>query len=571
MNNTLKISGYFSACCAALLMLWVAVCNANDGANDGTAMEESSAPIGTTSEPSTASGTTANGENNPRFDLFEIRVTGNSKLPQEAVERSVYPFLGESKTIEDVDQARAALEKAYHAAGYLTVLVDIPEQDVNNNVVVLNVTEGRVGRLRVKNAHYYALGRIKALAASVQEGQVPHFPTVQDDMTKLNRTADRRVTPVMKPGKTFGTVDVELKVEDSLPWHGSLELNNRYNRDTSHTRLSGSMRYDNLWQRDHSLTLGFQVTPERTSEIQVLSANYLARFDDTNALLALYAIHSQSSINSVASVGGLNVLGDGVILGFRWIKPLPSVDNYSHNVSAGLDYKDFGQSQRFGSDAINNPVTYVPLSVQYSANLKGDSWFSRLSSTATFGLGGFMADETDFHSKREGSSPDFVLTKLDLQHTQAIYQGFQGFVKLGGQFTDQPLIQNEQYLAGGLDTVRGYIEAEVVGDRAIYSTLELRSPPLFRGLSWLQEAKLTAFYDYAQVRRVTPSNQTPSSSPSSEELAGAGVGFRIKAWKRLNASLDLAWPLKNIFNSGIDPLITQKNELRGHARLWYEF
>ncbi|MGH8551373.1 MAG: POTRA domain-containing protein, partial [Methylococcales bacterium] len=69
---------------------------------------------------------------------------GNHLLQQTVVERSVYPFLGQGKSIDDVDKARQSLETAYRSGGYATVLVDIPEQNVVNGVVYLNVTEGQV-------------------------------------------------------------------------------------------------------------------------------------------------------------------------------------------------------------------------------------------------------------------------------------------------------------------------------------------------------------------------------------------------------------------------------------------
>ena len=263
--------------------------------------------------------------------------------------------MGENKTIDDVEKAREALEKAYHQAGYLTVLVDIPEQDVDKKIVRLNVTEGKVGRLRIKDSHYFTLGRIKALAPSVKEGEVPHFPTVQQDIAKLNRTADKRVTPVLKAGKVFGTVDVDLKVEDNFPFHASLELNNYNSRDTTPLRLGGMIRYDNLWQLEHSLSLNFLLSPQDVSEVRVLSANYLMRFDETDLMLAIYGVRSNSS---VASVGGISILGNGSILGVRLIKPLPALDKFFHSVSVGLDYKSFGQTVEFGGK-FETPVSFA--------------------------------------------------------------------------------------------------------------------------------------------------------------------------------------------------------------------
>ena len=96
------------------------------------------------------------------FDVWEYRVSGNTLLAQTDIETLLYPHLGEDKGMSEVEEARQALETRYRDAGYPTVLVNIPEQDVSNGVVRLQVTEGRIDRLRITGARYYANGRIRA-------------------------------------------------------------------------------------------------------------------------------------------------------------------------------------------------------------------------------------------------------------------------------------------------------------------------------------------------------------------------------------------------------------------------
>jgi len=496
------------------------------------------------------------------FDILEFQVEGNTKLTKMQVESAVYPQMGEKKTIADVEKARESLEKAYHEAGYLTVLVDIPEQDVDKKIVKLNVTEGKVGTLRVRDSKYYTLGRIKELSPSVAEGEVPHFPTVQKDIARLNRTSDKRVTPVMRAGKAFGTVDVDLKVEDNLPLHASLELNDRYTQDTSRLRLSGMIRYDNLWQREHSLSLNFQTSPQNTSEVQVFSANYLMRFDESDLMLAMYGVKSNSS---VAAIGGINILGKSTILGARLIKPLPGLDNFYHSISFGLDYKDIKQTVEFGQ-TYNTPVTYMPLSAVYSGTWQDPSGVTQLGTGVTFGFRGLVADDAEFKAKRWNTvtntyaKPDFFVVKADLSRTQALPYGLQGYAKVDGQFSGDLLVPNEQYLAGGTDTVRGYLESQAAGDKAVHSTLELRSPQLFKNIAWMQDFKVVGFYDIAQLTVIDPS----AGQTGKIVLSGAGIGMRMKAWNRINFNLDVATPLK-------DYGVTKQGDIASHMRIWYEF
>ena len=86
------------------------------------------------------------------FDIWEFQIEGNTMLPGEDVERAVYGHLGEGKTIADVNQAQQQLETLYHERGFGSVFVDIPEQDVQNGVVLLTpgrmLTKACVSRLK---------------------------------------------------------------------------------------------------------------------------------------------------------------------------------------------------------------------------------------------------------------------------------------------------------------------------------------------------------------------------------------------------------------------------------------
>src|SRR6202040_2810348 len=93
--------------------------------------------------------------------IREFRVRGARHLPRGVVEETVYPFLGPGRTANDVEQARGALEKAYQDKGYQTVSVQIPPQTPTRGIVVLQVTEQPVGRLRVRNSRYFSLKNIK--------------------------------------------------------------------------------------------------------------------------------------------------------------------------------------------------------------------------------------------------------------------------------------------------------------------------------------------------------------------------------------------------------------------------
>lgn len=501
------------------------------------------------------------------FDVMEYRVEGNSVLPAVAVERVLYPHLGQGRNIEDVEKARADLERSYREAGYPTVLVDIPEQDVSASVVRLRVTEGRVDKVRVIGARYYSQGRILEKFPALTQGKVLYLPDVQKGLAEVNRSAGRRVTPILRPGKTPGTVEIDFRVDDTLPLHAALELNNRYSANTSQLRLSGMVRYDNLWQKEHGLTLQYQTSPENTNEVSVLSISYLLPVANSTNMLALYAVRSRSE---VAAVGDIQVLGDGDIYGARAILPLPQQGRYFHSLSLGVDYKDFKETVvlRGADSTINTPISYLPFSVQYNATLQGTRGITQADVGVNFSLRG-VADETvdcfgqqvnEFECKRFKARASYVYLKGSLQRVQRLPLSMSVVGRIGGQLTDQPLISNEQMGAGGVDSVRGYLEFERTGDYGVYGSLELRRAFTTQGnAQGFEDMNFFGFIEGAKLRVM----EALPGQTSRFDLSSAGVGARLK-WRDVSATLNVAVPFEAT-------LYTPANEVRTHFKLVYEF
>ncbi|MFD0911933.1 ShlB/FhaC/HecB family hemolysin secretion/activation protein [Methylophilus luteus] len=513
------------------------------------------------------------------FNIYEYVVNGNSVLTVTQIEKAVYPFLGENRSIDDVEKARSALEKAFHDQGYLTVFVNIPEQEVNAGVVKLDVLEGKIEKLTVDGSRYYSLGKIRQSVTEFAEGHVPHFPTVQKQIASVNINGDRVVAPVLRPGKTPGMVEVDLKVDDKFPLHASMELNDRYTPNTTETRLSGNLRYDNLWQSDHSLGLGFQVTPEDTNEVKVFSTTYVIPHDGD--YWALYGVVSKSDISAV---GDLNVLGNGNIYGLRYIHPMPSpVKSFNHNLTLGVDYKDFEENtRRLGSDLANTPITYLPFLIGYTGNLNTPESNTKLDLNFIFSTKALVNDEDEFAQKRFLGRPNFSYLRGQLEHTQTLPSQWQLYGSLGGQTTGDSLISNEQYFLGGLDTVRGFLESSALGDTGTNVTMELRTPPLQKYLaSWMNEVRLLAFYDYgfAKVRDpITYVNNDDLSQVQRYILSSYGVGLDIKAAHGLFMRLDFAqvlqsrWTLESGRTHPIKPIgMAEEGDTRLHFRVGFDW
>jgi hemolysin activation/secretion protein len=506
-----------------------------------------------------------------RFYVQEYRVEGGGRiLTQMETEEAVYPYMGPYRTAADVEQARAALEKAYRDKGYQTVTVSIPAQHARTGIILLQVNQGEIGRLRVLGSRYFSIDEIKREAPSLQEGQSPNFSQVTHDLVVLNQLSDRQITPTLRPGEIPGTVDVDLNVKDTAPVHGSLEINNRYSAFTSALRINGSASYDNLWQLGHSIGFSFQLSPEDLSQVKVFSGYYLARVPDVNWLSL--EVQGTDQDSNVSTLTGIGVAGKGHVVGLRAIMTLPSLKAFYQSLSLGLDYKHFEQdTSTTGSDEGGSssgstpievtPVTYYLFSAAYSASAIGKGYETDVNAAINMSFRGLGSDETTFDKNRFGSDAGFIYFRGDVSHTHDIIGGAQIFVKAQGQASEKPLVNSEQFSGGGLGTVRGYLESEALGDNGVFASTELRTPSLGDLLG--KEVDDWRFYLFAEGGVLTIDDALPEQQEEFK-LASVGIGTRFKVANHYNGSFDVGLPLDNGPNTNAyEPLLT--------FRLWAEF
>jgi hemolysin activation/secretion protein len=475
----------------------------------------------------------------PRFDLWELDVVGNSVLDQALVQDTLAPFLGRDKTLEDVDKARATLESLYNTKGFKTVSVAIPKQKVKDGIVLLQVTEGRVRLLTVVGSKYHSIDRIKKSMSAVAEGTVPNWEQMRKNLIALDQQADLTVTPSLKAGTAPATVDMDLVADDKLPLHGMVELNNRYNQGTVHNRLIGNLSYNNLWQAGHSLSLTYETAPQRPENAHIVFGNYLATFGDSPFSLLLSGLHTTSN---VTTLGSITVLGAGRSYGAQGIWKLPDGDNVYSSVSAGITYKDFKADVQFGGNDSVTPITYYPISLGYSRYARTDTSNTQFDASMNFTTSRQGSDSATIDANRFGARNQMFYVRSSLAWTQDLPAQFQTYLHVTGQITDQPLISNEQLSAGGMDTVRGYLEAETLGDQGIESSFEFRGPSLpgivknARFDRNVQDLRPFVFVDQAYLAMHGPfpnGNETTGS-----HLLSTGAGLNLNLFDFAHGALD---------------------------------
>jgi len=480
--------------------------------------------------------------------IKEFRILGSHLLTRSEIEKAVYPYMGPERTPEDVEQARAALEKTIQDKGYQTVSVEIPQQTGKRGIVLLQVVETKIGRLNVEGSRFFSLSAIKKGVPSLQPGSVPDFNKVSSEILALNQWSDRQVIPTLTPGFEPGTLDVNLKVKDTLPWHGSAEFNNRYNPNTVPYRLNAATSYDNLWQRGDSVGGAIQVAPQNASQALNWNVFYTARIPRLDWLKLNLSFAEQNS--SVSTLGGGAVNGAGNTAAFRFLCALPPGKDFSQSFNWGIDFKHLSQAvnpyAQVQGDETSSPLDYWPIRLSYDAVWAPKESVTIFNTCLSFGVRGaevasYGGNEGQYENLRYNADGGFIVLKADLSHTHDLPGGFQIYGKTQAQVSPDPLVYSEQFAGGGLDTCRGYLEGTQAGDNAVFGSMEFRSPSLLAGHVGVNEWRVYGFFDGGTLTL----NQPLPGQIATFNFASYGGGSRVRMYKSLNGSIDIGVPLVN--------------------------
>lgn len=514
-----------------------------------------------------------------RFSITTFLVEGNTILDQGKIHDLLERFKGGERQIKDVEEARMELEKLYHSAGYPTVLVNLPEQSIENGVVRLQVVEGHLLSISVTGNEHYSWTNIRDKIPSLRPGALIYEPTFVKELAAANGNPDLNIAPVLKPGSEPGTVDLELKVKDRLPVHGKLEADNKGPITTPRERLVAEIQHTNVFGGDEILTVNTVQTPTEWGAIQNYGMSFVYPLSWPDHLLAVYASKSQSNsvlagaAISAGGAGDISVAGNATIAGLRLIFPIFPGGSHTHQVSVGFDYKRLEKTEAGfpdgGTAIVLSRVQYTPASLGYSGFFPDRLGLTKASVTAKGYVAGLIAggskkdfggdpnDPFNHPGNRAGSTGTFAVLQGGLDRIQPLPEDFSLTLHVDGQWASQPLIPAEQYFAGGMDSVRGYLTYEAIGDHALRGRAELTTPEVLtipvdrmwqrrRSSDYTLKVRVVAFYDAAKI-------WIAEASPGQTArfvLQGTGFGLRMKFPKDIGQlSIDSGWALRDTLNT----------------------
>lgn len=510
----------------------------------------------------------AYGQASPSFAIRSYQIEGNTLLPQNQISSAVMPFTGDKSSFETIQLALEALEKAYLKAGYGSVRIELPEQDLQDGVVKLLVVEAKLERITVEGQKFHDEANILNSLPALQSGRVVNVNMLQRNLDLANESFAKHTSVTFRQSESSAQTDAVVRVADEDPLRFLISLDNTGNLSTGRYRLGFSVFHSNLFNLDHSFSAQLLTSPTKINKVAILGLGYrvpLYRLGDGLDFTLGY-----SNVDS-GRIALFSVSGSGLILGARYNHTLVPAGQWQHKLSYAFDYRSYGNSVvPLGGGASLTPDLQVrPLGLTYSGSLRNAQRDVAGSVTLTRNLaGGAKGDTAAFNQPggRAGANASFTTLKVSSGITERLSPDWSLRGALSAQYTRDLLISAEQFGVGGADSVRGFSEREVAADKGVRGGFEIWGPDVGArtGASGLRLQPI-AFVDAAWVHF----NVAPGSILS-QSISSVGVGLRASFERSASFKLDYAYVLRGSQNTAGATTATTKGSWRLHGTaLWF--
>jgi hemolysin activation/secretion protein len=486
----------------------------------------------------------------PRFEIGRFVVEGATLLTNEEIESAVGPFRGKSKDFADVQRALESIERLYATKGYNAVQVILPEQEVERGEVRFRVTEAKIGAMVIEGNKFFDEANIRASLPALAPGGSPNIHRIADNLRLANESPAKQTTVLLRGSAEEGVVDAVVRVSDERPMKYSMTLDNTGTTQTGAFRVGFGLQLANLFNLDHVLSMQYVTAPndarhvdhfsiEPSKNVIILGGSYhipIYRWGDSIDVTAGYSNVSSGVVQNL-----FNVSGAGTIFGIKYNYALPRWGDLEHRLGFGWDWRGFrSKVLPIGTDFSLVPdITVHPISSLYSGAYRQSSHETTFYLSYHQNLpGGNDGGSEAFQASRLGGRPGYTIWRYGVSHNRAFGNDWQMRAAFNGQATRERLVPGEQFGIGGIDSVRGFLEREVVSDHGYRGTIEAYSPDLAGLTDWFSGYRMRGvlFYDWGRVTRSEPL----TSEPYRQSISSTGFGVRLSRGTNLSVRLDYA-------------------------------
>ena len=420
----------------------------------------------------------------PTILVKEYEFTGNTVYDSSTLAKLLDKYTGRKVTSEELEAARQILTLYYVSHGYINSGAILPDQDPKDGIIHFQIVEGQLTTVEITGNHWFQTWWLRN-EMRYAAGQPLNFNRLKEGMQVLRENPTiKQVNAELQPGGAPGESQLKMEVQDSQPFRFSVEVNNYRPPSVGSTIAQAHLSDLNLTGNNDPLLLTYGIATSDMGDGYELSgfdnvaADYRFPISPWRTTMEIGADKSNTSLIE-APFNQLDIQSKLVEYHLSIHQPVFETPKDSLILTAQLDSRRsetflFGQPFSLSAGA-NNGVedVFVPRFIQEFVDRSQVHVFS-FRSQFSLGIDGFRstinAGPPDGHFFDWVGQAQYIRRLGD---SDCLIIG-----RLSGQIADRPLLSLEQLELGGISSVRGYLENQVLTDNGILTSLEFRIPIL---------------------------------------------------------------------------------------------
>lgn len=541
-------------------------------------------------------------DTSPRFTVKEIRISGNTLLSTEELLKDIppiydasgkglaqaeaiyiYDFRILSEIIKDPTTPRQIsartirgftqyLLSVYQRRNYAGIYVYVPSdalvagKELEGGILPVKVIEAPVTDVTIT---YYnpekelvEKGYLKSSVlqewSPVKPGQVANRKELDDFVNLLNLNPDRYISPVISKGAEPNSLSLGYNVYESDPWHYFVQVDNSGTKERQWAPRSGLIN-TNLFGFDDKFTAIYQAPLESDwDENYAVYGSYDFPLMGPKLRLNLYGGYSEFDISSA---GDIDFLGRGTFYGGTLRYNVMQLGDWFFDVTGTLSHEESKVTPSIFPEFLESDVDIDLLGYGTEIYRREDMFDTSFGFNAFHSIGG--SDQSTFWDSATGTGArtnadrDFSIYTINARHSQ--YLDPDKVQRLSGTFnwitSDERLVPVRMTTFGGMYSVRGYDEYEIVADGGILTSFQYefdlvkynRSKEASEGelpdeearKPYLRKLAPLVFFDYglAKMKDAVPGEH------KDQELSSLGIGTILELGDNFTGAVYYGYPL----------------------------
>ncbi len=465
---------------------------------------------------------------------------------REALQKDLEKFVvGKALTIDKIEDIKKRVSQFYQKNGHALVVVNIPEQDMSDGVVVVTVLEARLGKVTVTGNKYFSTEwYMKNL--TLEEDQTIETKVLDGDVAYINDSPWRKASAVYKAGAKYGTTDVELYVRDERPARLFVGVDNTGFKVTNYNRLFFGFNLGNFLNYDQNLAFQYTAAPD-FQKFQSYSVYYSAPLPWRDEI-TLFGGYSSIDVDREDFLPTSHNKGSDWQTSLRYGIFIPPSGNFFQKAKVGIDVK------QTNNDLTVANINYISNSFASVAQIMGayEASYSFKKHALDF-VGeayvqpcdfGKTMSETNYSKLRPHAVNQYLYVRMNGSYVWSDPKsGMMMTIKARAQLSSGALIPLETLGIGGINSVRGYVERVVNVDNGAVFNFEFRTPNVSPSRNKINDNfAAVVFLDLGAggILKSLP------GQPSSYFLAGVGPGLRYDISSALRTRFDVGFRLTDV-------------------------